>query len=361
MSKNIIFHFPLPLDINSTSASGIRPQKMYNAFKKIGYNIDLISGTGQERKKKIEGVKKKLNNNIKYDFLYSESSTMPTLLTEDHHLPTYPFLDFSFFKFIKKHNIKIGLFYRDVYWNFDNLYDINIFKKVIGRMFYYYDLFKYNQLLDRLYLPSLEMDKFIPYELEMPKSNLPPGVNDIKKMPYEIDDEINIFYVGGIGENYNMRKLFQAVRQLSFVNLTICTRESEWNKNRDKYNNLLSDNIKIIHKNSDELIPHYKNAHISSLFVKKSDYRSFSMPYKLFEYLEMQRPIIGVSGNTASDFIDENNIGWSINYSVNEFVDLLKYLKNNKNEIYTKQKNMLKVAKKNSWLNRAKKVKKDLA
>ena len=53
------------------------------------------------------------------NFLYSESSTMPTSLTEPHHMPTHPFLDFSFFYFCKRNGIKIGLFYRDIYWKFE--------------------------------------------------------------------------------------------------------------------------------------------------------------------------------------------------------------------------------------------------
>jgi hypothetical protein len=82
---------------------------------------------------------------------------MPTLLTESHHLPTHPFLDFNFFRFLKNNDIKIGLFYRDVQWNFKELYNINFFKKIYAKFFYYWDLYNYNNLLDVLFLPSLKM------------------------------------------------------------------------------------------------------------------------------------------------------------------------------------------------------------
>lgn len=46
--KKIIFHHPLPLDPNATSASGIRPFKMIKAFEKLGYEVLEIRGHGKE-------------------------------------------------------------------------------------------------------------------------------------------------------------------------------------------------------------------------------------------------------------------------------------------------------------------------
>ncbi|MDR0538095.1 MAG: hypothetical protein LBH04_08685 [Tannerellaceae bacterium] len=91
--KYIIIHFPFKINKNRFSASQLRPLKIINAFINIGYKVDVIEGSGKERRKQIRQIK----NDIKYEFCYSESSTLPTLLTESHHLPTYLFLDFSFF------------------------------------------------------------------------------------------------------------------------------------------------------------------------------------------------------------------------------------------------------------------------
>lgn len=51
MSKNIIFHCPFILNPNAISASGIRPIKMLEAFKKLGFEVDVVSGSTSERKK----------------------------------------------------------------------------------------------------------------------------------------------------------------------------------------------------------------------------------------------------------------------------------------------------------------------
>ena len=81
--------------------------------------MTVVSGYAKERKKRFDEIKTQVKNGVKFDFLYSESSTMPTILTEPHHMPIHPFVDFSLFRFCKKNGIKIGLFYRDIYWKFD--------------------------------------------------------------------------------------------------------------------------------------------------------------------------------------------------------------------------------------------------
>ena len=103
--KRCIVHIPNHIEKSGKSGSNIRPIKMKQAFEENGYLVEYISGYGTERKVQINKIKRNIRNGIKYDFLYSESSTMPTLLTEKNHLPRYPFLDFSFFKFCKKNGI----------------------------------------------------------------------------------------------------------------------------------------------------------------------------------------------------------------------------------------------------------------
>ncbi len=111
----IIFHHPLPLDSNARSASGIRPLRMLQAFKDLGCEVDLVTGHAAERKVAIKKIKQNIKNGVTYSFLYAESSTMPTTLTEPHHLPVNPLLDWRFFQFCKTRKIPIGLFYRDIY------------------------------------------------------------------------------------------------------------------------------------------------------------------------------------------------------------------------------------------------------
>src|SRR5690554_6207824 len=141
MQRSMIFHLPYKPDSNKASASQIRPYKMIGAFRELGYNVVLIMGTAHERKEEIGLIKKRIMAGDVFDFIYSESSTMPTLLTESHHLPLYPTMDFGFLRFCKRKGIPIGLFYRDIHWKFDH-YELGKYsiKRVISYLFYKLDL-----------------------------------------------------------------------------------------------------------------------------------------------------------------------------------------------------------------------------
>ena len=151
-NKSCIFHVPNHIDKNAKSGSHIRPIKMIEAFRENGYDVDIVMGYGKERKRQIDEIRKKIRAGKKYDFLYSESSTMPTLLTEKNHLPLYPNLDFGFLKFCRKNGIKIGLFYRDIHWKFEKYRsEVSVFKRSFSIPMYKYDLRKYKKLVDVFY------------------------------------------------------------------------------------------------------------------------------------------------------------------------------------------------------------------
>lgn len=357
--KNIIFHCPFPLDYNAKSASGIRPIKMLNAFQSLGYNVDLVVGYSNERSIAIKKIKEKIKNGFSYIFVYSESSTMPTALTDQHHLPLRPFLDFDFFQFLKNKNIKIGLFYRDIHWKFDH-YGVGLswYKKQLALFFYYFDLKKYNELVDVFYLPSMQMGKYIDYIDETKFKALPPA-HDLSSYQNitPLDNILNLLYVGGVGENYKLNKLFEAMILIPKVNLTICTREADWKKIKDKYT-VIPENIKIVHESGEELDELYNVSHIALIFVEPKDYWDFAVPFKLFEYIGRNKPIICCKKTWTGDFVEQNNIGWSIDYNVQAFIDLISNL--NPSSIRDRTEKVIEIKKNESWISRAKQVIRDL-
>jgi len=367
----MIFHIPKKIYQNGNSGELIRPFKMLNAFREIGFDVELISGEGRERALKIEKVKLDIKKGTKYNFMYSESSTLPLLLTERHHLPRYPFLDYNFFYFLKEKGIDIGLFYRDIYWRF---YEYNsktkYFKRLIAKYFYMYDLYKYNQLVNILYLPSLLMYKYIPLNMKCEIKELPPGINNniykninngynfiVEKTE---NDPIRIIYVGGIGAFYNFNVLLEAVNRVSFIKLIICCRKSDWENGKQKFTKYLNKNIEIIHRDKNELNDIYHRSDIASLFLEPIEYRNFAMPIKLFEYIEQQKPIIGINNTAAGNFIKKNDIGWVTNYSIDELLNVLYSIFNDKEILKRKKENIAKIAKKHTWVSRAKDVYRDL-
>lgn len=357
--KYMIFHCPFTLNPEATSASGIRPLKMLNAFKSIGYNVDIVSGNSFDRKKAIKEIIKNINSGRKYDFVYSESSTMPTALTDHHHLPLRPFLDFNFFKFLKNQNIKIGLFYRDIYWMFED-YGTSLpwYKKQLALLFYRFDLMMYSKLLDKLYLPSLKMGEYINSVNKNIIDALPPAhsTTDYQVIP-DYNNKLKLLYIGGMGADYKMHKLFDALRELPNVSLTLCTRANDWSAVKDEYG-LLPDNIHVVHKSGNELETLYDNSHLAVLFVEPRDYREFAVPFKLYEYIGRNKPIICTSSTLVGKFVEDKGIGWALEYNTDKLVDLLSNIK--KEDIDKKTEQVLFVKENETWESRARKVSADL-
>lgn len=359
--KKMIFHHPLPINKNATSASGIRPLEMIQAFEALGYEVYEVVGYGKERKEKIHNLKQRMISGEKFEFVYSESSTQPTLLTEKNHLPIYPFLDFDFFDFCKSYNIKIGLFYRDIYWLFSEYgSSLSIAKKNIAKFFYRYDLKKYNQLVDIVYLPSMQMAKYIPTVNKNKFKALPPGHHEYKNLESRANnDTIELLYIGGLGSHYQMHKLFIVLEKFPKINFTLCTRENEWKNAKEEYK--LSSNIFITHKNGEGLNELYKKADIVMLFVKPQEYREFAAPVKLYEYIGKEKPIIASKGTLAGKFVEENNIGWSLEYEEEALEKFFNELQQKFSDINLKKDNLIKIKLNNSWQSRAKDVEKELS
>lgn len=351
--KKMIFHYPSPIVDNGRSASAIRPVKMQQAFRMAGYEVFSVTGYGKERQQKINQLKKDIRAGVKFDFVYSESLTMPTLLSEKNHLPSYPFLDFSFFKYCQQSDIKVGVFYRDIYWRFPELYETkSIIHTLVAKTFYYYDLFKYRSL-DRVFLPSNEMKKYVPVVDNCKFMELPPGTVKIKNTlnHCKSDQRLNILYVGGLSDGYPMLELFKAVSQCDFVYLTLCTRKEDWDKFPNK--DLLSNNIKIVHKSGDELEELYSKADICSLIFEPQEWRSFAFPYKFFEYISFGKPIVAIGSTPPSRVINEEGIGWSLDYTSDAILKLFETIRDDRSLLNNALKNVESIAEKYTWEKRA--------
>lgn len=360
--KYCIVHIPNYIDPNGRSGSNIRPRKMVEAFESCGYHVDWVQGYGEERKKIIKKIKKRIRDGVNYEFMYCENSTMPTLLTEKNHFPSHPFLDFSFMHFCKKHGIRIGLFYRDVYWKFP-VYksEVSFIKRCISIPLYHYDLKKYGKLLDMLYLPSMKMRPYV--NVSERCSALPPGCEIVERSDpggEKNTSVLNLFYVGGIGQIYDLTELLKCVRKLEFIRLTICCREEEWEVRKEYYKKYLAENITIIHKSGSDLRPYYESADICLLFFSAAGYRSFAMPIKLFEYLSYRKPVIATKGSAAGEFVEQNQIGWNIVHDETVLEELLRKIINNRKMLDEVNDRMETAFRRNVWQARAEQVIQDL-
>lgn len=361
-TKKCIFHIPYKINLSVQSGTNIRPIKMIKAFKENGYEVEIISGYSNERKILIKNIKQKIAKGTKYDFLYSESSTMPTLLTDKNHIPIHPILDFSFLKYCSNNNIRIGLFYRDIHWKFDDYKNnVSFFKRFVSKFFYKYDLKKYNKLVDILYLPSKNMYKYLNLKFNGQIHELPPGAEEADFKKCTSNENFTIFYVGGLSDNlYNLELIFKSVYKNDKVNMIICCREKEWEDNKDKYNKYLNNRIKIIHESGNEIYKYIESSDLMCLYVKPTEYWKFAMPVKLFTYIGAKKPILAVKNTLAGEFVEKNNIGWCIEYGEKEIDEFLNYIFKNTNQFDLKKSKLEHVLIENTWKSRARKVINDL-
>lgn len=355
----MIFYYPLPLNKNAKSASGIRPVRILSAFKSLGYKVDLVTGYSLERKNCIHEIKKNIKAGVKYDFIYAETSTIPTVLTDPHHFPMRPLMDWLFFEYCKTKHIPIGLFYRDIYWLFDNYgeKELNPITRFAARLAFKYELWVYNRTLSVMFLPSAEMGRYIPRVNQVIFESLPPGHLD-KSSSYiscENKKTIKLFYVGGMTSHYQLHQLFDVVSEFSNIELTICTRKDEWDSVKREYKTSTS-NIKVIHAVGLEMESHLRDSDIAVLYVKPYEYWEFASPFKLYEYMGFGKPILASENTLAGRFVRENDIGWSIPYDRKSLKKLLIQLLERPLLIDEKYENIKKVAKEHTWKRRAKKV-----
>lgn len=337
---------------------------MLESFRKLGCRVDLVTGYSSERKHRIKMIKNNIKDGIKYDFLYAESSTMPTLLTDRHHLPLHPFMDWFFFRFCKKNDIPIGLFYRDIYWLFDGYGSgINIVKRAVAKAAYRFDLWVYRQTLSKLYLPSLEMGQYVPMVNPECFESLPPGhsVPEVTAMT-DLDQpkkNIKLFYVGGMSNHYQLHTLFEVASRTPRIQLTLCTRESEWLAVKHEYPEP-GGNVRVVHSSGAGMEAELKDCDVAILYVKPQEYREFASPVKLYEYLGHQKPILASEGTLAGRFIKENDIGWALPYDGKALSDFFSKLINDPSIMYSAHQNLKALAHKHSWKSRVEQVIKGL-
>ena len=366
--KHCIFFLPYRLDETASRARMVRPRKMIQGFRDLGYDVFVITGYARERKEKIAELKKLIDAGVSFDFIYAEASTMPTLLTEPHHYPTHPFLDFGFFRYLKQKGINAGLFYPDIYWKFDSYgKELPRWKRFFAISNYRLDIVEYEKWLSRFYLPSLEMCDYIGSEkLSQIAEELPPGADEVPVTKKEYSnrdfhqDPLTLFYVGGIGGHYQLDALLQAVSMTECCRLILCCRKEEWEHSSLKDCQWLCDRIQVIHKSGKELEEYYREADLGSLMFARSEYMGFAKPVKAYEYLSHELPILITKDSGFDVFVTENGIGWALDYSAEAISKQLKAIIADPSLLEKVHQRIPAAKEKNTWKARARQVSKGL-
>lgn len=356
---SMIFHVPFRLNPDAVSASGIRPMQLRRAFEAIGYDVHEVSGTHPQRRARMASIRTDIRAGKKFDFVYSEAATTPTGLGEPVTPATSLHRDIAFLRACRRAGIPVGLFYRDIYWQFEE------YAKRVGQPYaavlrwrYRADLRGYRSAVDRIYLPSMRMAEYLPAANRPQAAPLPPASNEVESP--SPDAGLALFYVGGTNDYYRMEETVRGVEAAADARLTICTRESEWAANSDRYSEVLGPHTTVVHKSGGELEPLYAAAHIGSLLMEPIEYREFAAPLKLYEYLGHGKPVIATQGTLAGDFVERNEIGWAIPYDADTLAALLDRLAADDTLLRAATERAAVVRREHTWAARARTVVQDL-
>jgi glycosyltransferase involved in cell wall biosynthesis len=333
--RRCVFYRTLAIDPNSRIGSALRPAKLLEAFRGLGYEVDVVAGDAHERKRAIDDVKRKITGGTVYDFLYAEPPTTPVLLNESHHLPTHPLLDYRFLAHCHARGIPVILFYSDVQWRLrDYPRQIGWPKYIAALPFFHLDLLVYRRVVDAWLVPHRGMLEQIAGWVAAEK-NWPsiPGFDPLEspppRPPAAPGTPLRLFYVGGVEPPvYDLTPLLKgsawaASHGLNHV-LTICCREPEWERRPAVYNQYLGDHVKVVHNRTrQELLELYAGQDIAVMPYGTTN-SDWAMPIKFPEAIGMGLPILAGRGTAVGEVVVEQKIGWSIGGSEADLLTALK-------------------------------------
>lgn len=333
-ARRIVFYRTLPIADDALSGSGVRPAKLLQAFRQLGYEVDVVAGRADERRRAVDEVRTKVERGVRYDFLYAEPPTTPIPLNETHHLPTHPLLDYAFLSFCHSRKIPVVLFYCDVQWRLHG-YPARIgWPKYLAALpFFHLDLLVFRRVVDALLVPDLGMlPQIAGWTAGVPHWASIPGFDPLEtppsREPVAAGTPLRLFYVGGVEPPvYDLTPLLQAsaraVRHGLPHHLTICCRQPEWLRLRHLYRPLLGDHVNVVHNRTrQELIDLYA-AHDIAVMPYGTPNSDWAMPIKFPEAVGMGLPVLAGSGTAVARMATEQGIGWSIGESIEDLSALL--------------------------------------
>jgi glycosyltransferase involved in cell wall biosynthesis len=192
-------------------------------------------------------------------------------------------------------------------------------------------------------------------------SALPPGCSIPsviqRRLPSTSGGPLSLFYVGGVTPPlYDLKPIFDAVRNTDNVTLTICCREKEWAVHQAYYQPIDSGKIHVVHEQGKQLEHYYLQADVFIMAWNACHpYQKFSMPVKIFESLGYGLPIITTAGTDSARFVAQEDIGWVVR-DTPDLCKLLPYLRDHVDAIEAKRKRAEEVRERHTWKARAQTV-----
>lgn len=293
-----------------TSGSSVRPQRMAQAFEKMGYTVTVLSGLQnrkRERWARVWRIWRTLRDNPP-DFCYVEPPSGPFFNLCDHLLLLR----------LWANGVPIGLFYRDAYWKFADWWGIKGPKRWGLTLMHWFDLFIFRVTCTVLFFPTRSMANLFTFPR---KAVLPPAGMELAVPPHPSSGKA--LYIGGVSLFYGTDMLLNAFAILNEelrkpVHLTVVCREKEMGDFFEPY--LGRAWLTVLHRSGDTaLAPLYAQSDVALYPSRPDRYMDFCMPVKLFEYLSRALPVVCTDCTEAAKFVRENGVGVVTPYNPREY------------------------------------------
>lgn len=350
----IIFHHPAPLTGDGVTGSSVRPAKIAKGLENIGYQVVYVTGFSSERKRKWQHALKNLDGVVG---VYSEIASMPISLSDSDHIPRKPLMDWFFFRKIRRHQIPVGVFYRDLHWMHMHLKSLPLWKNLIKTPFHYLEVLLVAGYATHLFTPSPALHHAIPLlGRRFEQIDLPPGAPERKDygLNKSLEKKLTVLYVGGVTPPLkDISPILDTAAGLTAADFVICCPQKEWEKVKNTYE--VPTNVNVVHKSGGDVIDLYGSATIFFMMRERFPYQRMAMPVKLFESIGHGLPVITNKDTAAGDFVEEMEAGWVVN-SVDEAREIIAGLTKNPEALELVTKNVRLLINEHTWEKRAEKV-----
>ena len=362
MSSNIKLLMFVPYSIGRMdNAPKIRAYNMYHALK------DIVDVTLVSRPIPDQGILKSLGSKIKgvnwicstYGQMLSEiiqliqKKEINCVYIEALASKLRNF-DYIFLNALKKKNIPIFPFIRDLYWKYPGTLKQN---KRTDKWFKYcqreYEWYINNATA--LLFPSRIMADTVDFP---DKYVLPPAGDVSRCLNQEIPENKNITFVGGISPKMGVDILMEAmeivVKEHPDAYCTIAGHGDKEIINKWKNKNYVTFLTDKTYKDIPDIL---SNTYATVIPRPRIPHNDFAMPLKLFDYMSSGRPIIATNCTAQANFIKENDIGIVTDDSPESLAEGILKLLDNRNLAERYGKNaFFAIKNKHSWMHRAKEL-----
>lgn len=278
-----------PLD-RLDRAPKVRIYQMAQALAKQA-EVTLITGSRSERAPWLRrALRTGLLDNIDAVYVESASSTATPV-------------DLWFLREVARRSIPMGIFIRDAYQRFSDLYPPRGVKQQVLRQLYDVSLYFYRRYATILYFPTSGLSDVV----RGPRTMLLPPGGRVIEGDWSMRDPRHIVYVGAGGPYDGVDLLLEAMallhRMMPEARLTLIMRRNEWpNRIPEEY-------VTLVQASGEELKPYLQSAALAVIPRPSTAYTRIAFPVKLMEYLSFGLPVVATGPSEAARFVETEGVG----------------------------------------------------